>query len=49
MTINLVPENFTRIENVNQGTLLYNEDKFIGMNIFDHKLFNPLLVSFFLP
>ena len=35
MTINLVPENFTRIENVNQGTLLYNEDKFIGMNIFD--------------
>ncbi len=35
MTINLVPENFTRIENVKQGTLLYNEDKFIGMNIFD--------------
>ncbi|MGL4617241.1 MAG: YtpR family tRNA-binding protein [Mycoplasmoidaceae bacterium] len=35
MTINLVPENFTRIENVKQGTLLYNENKFIGMNIFD--------------
>ncbi|MGL5245966.1 MAG: YtpR family tRNA-binding protein [Mycoplasmoidaceae bacterium] len=35
MTINLVPEHFTRIENVKQGTLLYNEDKFIGMNIFD--------------
>ena len=35
MTIKLDPKIFTRIANVNQGTLLYNEDKFIEMYISD--------------
>ncbi|MGL4647748.1 MAG: YtpR family tRNA-binding protein [Mycoplasmoidaceae bacterium] len=35
MTINLVPESFTRIKTKENGSLLYNGDKFIGMNIFN--------------
>ncbi len=35
MTINLVPENFTSVKTKKNGSLLYNGEKLIGINIFE--------------